>query len=60
MVLGKKAGEKPGSTPQYLEEKLTYDGCKTHCMPNPCVSLRHYQLISVKRRRKRKNNWKKD
>jgi hypothetical protein len=50
MVLGKKAGEKPGSTPQYLEEKLTYDGCKTHCMPNPCVSLRHYQLISVKRR----------
>jgi hypothetical protein len=28
-------------------------------MPNPWVSLRRDQLIPVKRRRTRKNNWKK-
>jgi hypothetical protein len=47
MVIMKKDGKKPGSAPKYLEEKLTYNGRRQGCRPNPWVSLRCDQLIPV-------------
>jgi hypothetical protein len=48
MVIGEKAGEKPHGAHHntWARSYLTTD-VRSHCMPNPWVSLRRDQLIPV-------------